>query len=228
MTDITVACVYMSPKVYGHRGNRYYSPTYVEKLKRGFERHLPVPHKFVCLTNEPFADYCIPLQHNWPGWWSKIELFTPGLLTGRVISVDLDTVLLGDLSFLLRPKDQFVMMYDHGAAGPNSCLMYWDSDMSHVYNRFLVGTNDLIKRYDSREHGHLRGDQGFIQHTQAGQGIQVNVWQRMVPPNYFVKFSDIKKIEDWKPHFPDARICWWTGHPKPAQVGHPIVKENWT
>lgn len=227
MTDVTVACVYMSPKVYGRKGPNYYRAEYVEKLKRGFERHMPVPHKFVCLTNEPFADYCIPLQHNWPGWWSKIELFTPGLLTGRVISVDLDTVLLGDLSFLLEHDSRFVMMDDRNHPGPNSCLMYWDNDMSHIYNKFCLLPDTFMAHYDGRETGSMMGDQGFIQKTHRENGGTIDLWQKVTSPSYFVNFSGIRNAPDWRAVCPNARICWWTGHPKPAQVNDPIVKENW-
>lgn len=35
----------------------------------------------------------VPLKHNWPGWWSKMELFHPDFLPGEsFLYIDLDTV----------------------------------------------------------------------------------------------------------------------------------------
>jgi hypothetical protein len=37
----------------------------------------------------------VPLLHDWPGWWSKVEVFR---LPGLVLYLDLDTLPVGDLS----------------------------------------------------------------------------------------------------------------------------------
>jgi hypothetical protein len=226
MNPITIACVYRTQKVYGAYKNPTYSPEYVEKLKRGFERHLPLPHQFVCLTDAPFSDYCIPLLHDWPGWWSKIELFRPGLLTGRVLSVDLDTVLLGDLSALFNHDERLVMMRDRSFGVPNSCLMYWDTDNSHIYTTFLEAPEKHMHTFRLGGHGSQFGDQGFIEIVQRGRPIAM--WQDILPPGSLVHYNkDIHKTSDWKDRSKDAILCWWSATPKPRDTQHPLVLENW-
>lgn len=202
-----------------------YTPEYVEKLKRAFERHLPTPHKFVCLTNEPFADYCIPLLHDWKGYWAKMELFRPGLLTGRVLFVDLDTVILNDVSALLNHDKRFVMLTNPGSKTElNSCLMYWDTDNSFLYERFSAEPERIMSSkhyfYPARI-----GDQGFIQARMAEAKRSVETWWKILPAPFFIHFQDdVLKGRSWG----SASICWWSQGPKPHAVrAHPLIKEHW-
>ena len=78
-------------------GNKY-SADYVMKLKRAVERHLTVPHKFVCLTDDPDSVDCntLPIPLNLPGWWGKLALFSD-LISERILFFDLDTILVGNI-----------------------------------------------------------------------------------------------------------------------------------
>src|SRR6185437_8074786 len=60
-TMLTVACVLKSGGVY--------TPEYVERLRSGVGQHLD-HYKFVCLSDVDVPDR-IPLENDWPGWWSK-------------------------------------------------------------------------------------------------------------------------------------------------------------
>lgn len=213
--DVTVATVYRTGGVY--------TPEYVEKLKRGFERHLPVPHKFVCLTDDVFADYCVPLQHDWPGWWAKIELFRPGVLTGRVIAVDLDTVLLGDLSALLAHDKPVVMLGDYNARKvPNSCLMYWGGDLTHIYTKFCEDPRKHRTRYDAFP---KIGDQAFIADVLHESNMAPALWWDILPKDFLVHFQQqVLRGRPWR----DRKLCWWSLGDKPhALRDHPLIKENW-
>ena len=80
------------------RGGRY-GPGWVRRLAAGLRRHLPRPYRLVCLTDVPdaVADVAepIPFRYDWPGWWSKLELFREDVSVGRMIYFDLDTVITG-------------------------------------------------------------------------------------------------------------------------------------
>jgi len=61
-----------------------YGDEWVINLRRMVSRHLPIPHEFVCITDKPVPDVeCIPLDTNLAGWWAKLYLFKPGVLTPR-------------------------------------------------------------------------------------------------------------------------------------------------
>ena len=68
---ITILCVLKSGGVYDIE--------WVRKLRDGVSRNLSQEHRFVCLSDVPVPCRRIPIEHHWPGWWSKIEMFKPGL-----------------------------------------------------------------------------------------------------------------------------------------------------
>jgi hypothetical protein len=98
-----VACVYWKG-VFKNR-EKVYSPEWVYILRNMVKRHMPTDedYRFVCLTNVPNefdgSVETITLKHNWPGWWSKLELFRPGVFEegDRVFYLDLDSVIVRDL-----------------------------------------------------------------------------------------------------------------------------------
>lgn len=132
MEKVRVVCVLKS-------GGEYL-PRHVYALQDMCRDFLP-DLEFVCLTDASLHCNTIPLFHNWPGWWSKIELFK---LKPPVLFFDLDTVLLKDCSEIVQNARgrEFVILRDvyRGHANPKamqSSMMYWERDLSFVYDRFL-------------------------------------------------------------------------------------------
>lgn len=133
-----------------------YFPAYVERLVAA------VDHDVVCLTDAPqtlpSACSTVPLQHNWPGWWSKVELFRPGLWgDAHVLYLDLDSVVLSrDLSHMAR--DNFTMLKDFFfPARPASGVMAWRGGAAEeVYTKFRA---TAIKTMALHRRG---GDGAFI------------------------------------------------------------------
>jgi hypothetical protein len=57
---------------------------------------------------------CVPLIHDYPGWWAKIEALRPGYAEGRAIYLDLDTLPVGDMTRLASYDGEFAMIRDLG------------------------------------------------------------------------------------------------------------------
>ncbi len=104
---ITVATVLwqgdFKPSKYVHPG---YDPEWVQKVCNMVARNLSLEYEFVCLSNIDFeleGGSVIPLRYNFPGWWSKLELFRNDLpIKGdRILYLDLDIVITSDLTSLL-------------------------------------------------------------------------------------------------------------------------------
>ena len=126
---------------------------HVLKIRDMFKRYLTLEHEFFCLTDILDINCnTIPLEHNWPGWFSKLELFK---IKGPVLYVDLDTIILNNLdSYILSLKDeQFCTLplrwpnirpcldsrtpSNHKTNKVMSSIMYWSNDMSFLYEEFL-------------------------------------------------------------------------------------------
>jgi hypothetical protein len=76
---------------------------YVINMKNMLSRNLSTPFRFVCMADIDNIDGCevIPLKDNLQGWWSKIEMFRPGLFDSELkIYFDLDTVVIGNINDL--------------------------------------------------------------------------------------------------------------------------------
>jgi len=93
MDTLTVACVKW--------GTRY-SELWVRRLKSMVEKHLSLPHRFVCLTDRPIDGIeCIQLTSGLTGWWSKLELFKRGKFEGKVLYLDLDVVITASIDSIV-------------------------------------------------------------------------------------------------------------------------------
>ena len=110
---ITFACVWVS-------GNVPYDADYVHKLRDGVAQNYSGTYRFVCLTDrkqELRSVDAVPIKSvpGIPGWWSKIELFNPAHeLQGRVVYLDLDTLVVGDLSPVVDYPSAFALVPDEG------------------------------------------------------------------------------------------------------------------
>lgn len=82
------------------RSGGVYDATWVECLQRQVRAHLPVDHRFVCLSDVDVPCERIGLETEWPGWWAKLELWRPGTFSDRVLYFDLDTLIVDDISAL--------------------------------------------------------------------------------------------------------------------------------
>lgn len=89
------------PNAKSAEASRCYTPEWVDKLARGFRRHLTIPHRFVVLTDREyeFAEGIEQerLSTDEPGWESMIEPFR---IDGPLIVVGLDTVICGNIDHL--------------------------------------------------------------------------------------------------------------------------------
>ena len=112
---LTVACVYWRGSWEKNPG--LYTSEWVDKLKNMVSRNMSVPYQFVCLTNTEVNCEKISLINDWPGWWSKLELFRPGLFDDKVLYLDLDVLILKDLTELVTYPSPFILAKGHATHG---------------------------------------------------------------------------------------------------------------
>ena len=147
---VTVTCVYW--------GNKF-SLDYVYNLKAAVERNTTVPHKFVC-----YADRYIPnvetriLRPGYEGWWNKLQLFdAANKVSDRVVYLDLDTIITGNIDWLLNDRSWFMGIEDVGAVNTHqphlknvlqTGVMAWDFDPnSLIWNTFVLSYDMVVDTY---------------------------------------------------------------------------------
>jgi hypothetical protein len=168
---LTVACVLKT-------GGEY-TADHVIRLRAGVRRWLTVPFRFVCLTDLPMSDVnCVLLRHGWPGWWSKIELMRPGVLSGPVLYLDLDTLVVGPLDDMALGH-RFTVLRNVWVDKPHrrigSGLMAWNGDLSAIYETFAADPARYMAEPATRDN---LGDQGFIQRHSP---VEPERWQDLFP-----------------------------------------------
>jgi hypothetical protein len=206
----TVACVLRT----GQRVTdmQPYRVEHVTKLRKGVSTHLPTPHRFVCLTDIPgdvtaAGVEAITLPAPWAGWWSKINLFAPNLLIGPVLYLDLDSLVTGDLTPLVRTSEGITMVADfYSPHMMNSSAMAWNGDFSAIWHAFSRDSATLSRAWD-RQPGARVGDQGFIHDTLRAAGQHIDTFD----PSHVVSLK--QKARHAAP--PNARVISCHGTPKP-------------
>ena len=211
----TIACVLKS-------GGRY-TAEWVHRLKRGIERHTSEPHRFVCLSDIDFPGVeLLPLWEGWPGWWSKIELFRPGLLTGPTLYLDLDVVVVGDVAPLLSACSVFTMVHERGKTDYfNSSAMAWSGDTGWVFEAFRADAARHMERF--RRHPRI-GDQAFISELLVREGKTPRTFRRVLGSDAIVSYKR-DRCENGPP--PRACVVNFHGRPKPNDLRTGWVTEAW-
>lgn len=201
MTLPVIVCLKAGPK---------YGPEYVNRLWTGVETFLRRRHRFVCMTENRSGlreeIETLPLElGGLIGWWHKIALFKPpsGLEDSRLIFLDLDTVIIGNMDFVLDYQGPFVILRDfYRPNGYGSAVM----SIAPGYGQGIWGK---FAEHPKLWMAELAGDQDFIRMCVDG----ADLWQDLCP----------SKIVSYKAQcgqgIPEgAAIVCFHGEPKPADL----------
>lgn len=221
--DANVVCVLRTGQRVTDR--QPYRVDHVVKLRNGVARHMSAPHRFLCLTDQveevlAAGIDAAALPETWPGWWSKINLFAPDLLTGPTLYLDLDSLITGPLDPLLRAKPGITMVSDFTRpAMMNSSAMAWIGDFSAIWHVFCRGSSEIMRRYDAMR-GPRVGDQGFIHDCLNEANVRIDTFD----PAHVVSF----KLGARKGPPPDARVLSFHGRPKCDDPASGWAYEAWS
>lgn len=182
---MTLACVL--------RSGGHYTVTWVRKLARAVvAATMHAPH-LVCLTDQPGAFgprdpvRAVPLLHDWPGWWAKLEVWRPGLFSGPVVYMDLDTLVLGAVDGLWAKAGPLAMLRDfYAPTRPASGVMTWHTDHdppAYLYRQAVQhGVGRPRARLDHWVEAHLRAPPRPLQDLHPGVLVSLKAHARAGPP----------------------------------------------
>lgn len=171
---ITVACVFWGDK---------FSDDYVYNLKSMVERNTTVPHQFVCFSDRELEGIkTVKLIPGYEGWWNKMQMFNTDFKLGnRVVYLDLDTLIVDNIDWLLEYDGMFMGIEDLGSVNKHqpelkgrlqSGVMSWDYRLnSHLWNRFTSSGESQRYRGDGEYLNHIvpKYQRDFIQKRYKGK-----------------------------------------------------------
>jgi hypothetical protein len=168
-SEINIICLLWKGEFRG----RNYVDEDVAYLRQTIDKWIDRQYTMYCLTNDPDANVVaekIMLKNNWPGWWSKVELFRDDLPPGRTLYLDLDTHIVRSIQPLLDCKGDLVMFptpyapeTHYGRMRKNkenkfitnryhsSTMLFTPGTLSWVYNQFKVQAEQLMNHYRSEQ-----------------------------------------------------------------------------
>ncbi|HUY67738.1 MAG TPA: 6-hydroxymethylpterin diphosphokinase MptE-like protein [Alphaproteobacteria bacterium] len=197
-----------------------YGPDYVNIFYDMLTRNLPQPldftPRFVCFTDDPSGlDKGIetrPLPGDLKGWWNKLYLFKQGLFEdgARVVYMDLDTAIVGDVRELAGYRGDFAILRDfYRPKGLGSGIMLWRGGFgAHMWDTFAKAGMPEIDG----------GDQAWIERFQNKPDILQDLFL-----DAFVSFKESAMLS-----LPGrARIVCFHGDPKPHEVRNGWLEEVW-
>jgi hypothetical protein len=214
---ITICCL--------KKGDRYRS-YYVHILEAMVRRNVvSTPYEFVCFTddNREIAPYIrtAPLLYDAPKWWGKMGLYMkaiPGINTERLLYLDLDLVITGQLDELLQYEVDFAMAKDfplgkypkgslRDRMGNSSVICLKVGAVSQIWDWYCLAGKPENEPF---------GDQDWV-NKEFPDLIKTL-------PERFVRSYKLHYLEGTIP--PKCSIVMFHGHPKPPDCGG-WVKELW-
>ena len=199
-----------------------YNEEYVEKLRAGVERNVTIPYRFVVLSDLPIKG-SYPLIHDYPGWWSQIELLR---IPGPSLQIGLDTVITANIDHILTYiRDELghrVLLHTLGFYRPDA-EKCWQQYLLNNYANGIVAWNgmDLVWIYDRFKRNPER-DMAFFEMDQKYLTLHIN------DSHFPVDVADEKPlgIYSYNVHcrakgdvvHPDACMILFHGKPRPRDV----------
>lgn len=214
---VNFVCVWVGDK---------YGPEYVAILRDMIARNasnLQHPCAWFCITDRPNelpeGIYSIPHDRTLPGWWAKLQMFSPKMPWDegdRIVYFDLDVCITGRLEDLVERKG---IIQDWHWPMFNSSVMVWDhGEHRQVWNGFSRDRTtepappEIAKLLPAGEIN--AGDQHWI--TEAAPD-----WPTF-PPEWFTSY---RYAQSWPPS--GCKAVVFHGHTKPADIHEGWVPNIW-
>lgn len=209
-----------------------WTPDHVHKLAAGFKRHLHIPHEFCCVTdraNELDASKVriIPMWDHLRDWgrcFPRLYAFSKDMkqiIGDRFVSIDLDTLIVDDVTPIFDKPDPFVGYRDSKNPRVYSGALWmknWDAE-NQVWD-----TINLVRALDFGEAQYVGSDQCWLT-TAIGEGKHPRwSWEDGI--------YDFWNIEGL-PRLPEnSRIIFFNGmrrdmSMKKFQDQYPWINEHW-
>lgn len=133
-----------------------FGPQTVNTLRRMVKRHLSIPHRFFCVTDDPkgidkeveivplwndFADVPSPHGRGNPSCYRRLKMFSAGaasMFGPRFVSLDLDCVVTGSLDPLFDRPEDIVLWGDTNPTTPynGSMILLRAGSRTKVWDEF--------------------------------------------------------------------------------------------
>lgn len=203
-----------------------FSAEYVNKLWYAIRRNVTVPFTFTCFTEDPTGVKCTtePFLRKLPTWWYIIGLFNKNHgFEDKVLYIDLDTVITGNIDHILNLDTNFAIIRDfYRIKGLQTAFIMWKPEWGYYIWDSLVKNmpKDLV-RYGG-------GTNRWIENSVLGKDI--TIFQDEFPGEFISYKVHILKDTRYKSpgDLDTAKVICFHGKPMPSEKRElEWMKEHW-
>lgn len=199
-----------------------YSDEYIQRLIRGVSEHLSIPFRFTVHTPQESDEYLTKI----PGCFARLRMFDPAWqeandIRGRVVCMDLDSVVVGNLDSLFEIDDPFAILQGANAANPcpynGSIWMTTAGYRPDVWEDFSLEAAKAVPFHSFPD------DQGWMAHKIPGAtnwkvGATSGIYA-LGKPGWRANLDVLPR---------EAKLVVFPGWRDPSKFTHlPWVQENW-
>lgn len=214
--------------------DRVFSPEHVNVLRRMVKRNYRHPHRFICVTDETagfnkkielvrpryrFAEIENTYGPRLPSCYRRLWNFSEearDVLGERIVSIDIDCIITGDLAPLLHREGDFI--------GWSDSRFSWEKVAGGIYLLETGTHTDVWDDFDPLESPNIAKEAG------CGGSDQAWMTYKLSPLKHkWTEEDGLAKI-GWQPP-KHSRILFTSGHNPPwaphMQVRYPWIREYW-
>lgn len=155
------------------RSSPDFQPRHVQALQRQLKRWAP-DAQLVCLSDvEVPRVETVPLRHNWPDWWCKMEAFRPDIC-GDFLLTDLDNIFVGPLDDILGVGNYTTQL------GESNALAYYPAEVCDViWRQWIQDPEGHMQKWrpETTPNPGQFGDGGFIKSLLTAE----QHWEELLP-----------------------------------------------
>ncbi len=207
-----------------------YSAKYANNLFSMVSRHLTVPFKFVCLTdnpngiNEEISTAPIP-DTSLTGWWTKLSLFAPNVgIEGPILYMDLDVVIVDNIDCFASAKEELLTAVKWRERSIlNSSIMRFEAGKHvDIYDDFVHQKKEILsfRKGFTRLPGVIKNDQEWVTEKRPDAVLWPDEWYSSYKHHCYDKRTDTCSIPD------GTKIIVFHGTPNPPDA-HPTIRQHW-
>lgn len=230
---IDIVCFSWGPK---------FPPEYVNNLYRSIQRNTTVEHRFICYTDRPEGIECEtrPFLVDLPVWWYIIGLTNPEHEHNhKVVYMDLDTIITGNIDHILELDRPFATISDFGwPAGLQTAYIMWDKPTRDKVWQYFTSKYSP-EDYPNLDCDYTRwgGTNQFLEECMGVVRINKNPTPALpdCPPVVRLQERFQGHCQSYKAQnlntsetLPaDVRMVFFHGKPMPHEVDHEWLLEHW-
>ena len=211
-----------------------YKPVYVQHLYNMVKKHLTLPYKFICFTDQSYMkdqvkgdiDFREFKDKKMTGYWNKLQLFRPeSNLDGSNLYMDLDVVIKSNIDCFVNFGDDKTTGVIRDFGQPNqwfnsSVLKFNNKTLGYIWEEF-----DKDRALYQKQ----QGDQNVITNFVKGKDttkIYPDEWTQSY--KWFDRSQTRFHREKWTfEELPTAKVVIFHGMPNPHESDQEWVKKHW-